>query len=90
MFRQEPASLKKLKKGDGYWTTNKVILGWQIDTVAKTMILPQHRINRLHEILALIPPALKVVAIKDWHKLLGELRSMAISLPGSLGLFSIL
>lgn len=88
--RQEPASLKKLKKGDGTWTTRKVLLGWDLDTVAKTLALPPHRKARLHEILASIKPAQKTVPTKQWHKVLGELRSMAIAIPGSRGLFSLL
>ena len=31
--RQEPASIKKLLKGDGAWDTRKIILGWIIDTM---------------------------------------------------------
>ena len=38
--RQEPASVKKLKKGDACWKTRKIILGWLIDTVAMTVQLP--------------------------------------------------
>ena len=31
--REEPISLKKLHKGDAAWSTQKVVLGWAIDTV---------------------------------------------------------
>ena len=88
--RQEPASLKKLRKGDGTWTTKKIMLGWEIDTIAKTITLPPHRILRLQEILAAIRPGQRYVPTQQWHKLLGELRSMVIALPGAKGLFSIL
>ena len=30
------------------------------------------------------------IATKRWHKLLGELRSMVLALPGARGLFSTL
>jgi hypothetical protein len=30
--RQESTSVKKLKKGDAYWATCKVVLGWLLDT----------------------------------------------------------
>ena len=53
--RQEPASIKKLKKGDGTWATSKVVLGWLIDTLERAITLPEHRVARLHEILATIP-----------------------------------
>ena len=88
--RQEPASLKKLRKGDGAWTTQKTMLGWQIDTADRTITLPPHRIDRLRDILAHIRPGQKYVPTKQWHKLLGELRSMAMALPGANGLFSLL
>jgi hypothetical protein len=32
-FRQEPASIKKMQKGDATWTTRKDILGWTVDTL---------------------------------------------------------
>ena len=88
--RQEPASVKKLKKGDATWATRKVMLGWLIDTVRGTIELPAHRIERLSEILSLVKPQQKVVDEKEWHKVLGELRSMAIAIPGARGLFSLL
>ena len=90
VFRQEPASMKKLKQGDACWTTSKVILGWFIDTITKTISLPPHRATRLLEILDAIPADQRLIATKDWHRVIGELRSMAIALPGATGLFSIL
>ena len=38
--REEPISLKKLRKGDATWSTKKVILGWKIDTVKQVLNLP--------------------------------------------------
>jgi hypothetical protein len=40
--RQELTSVKKLLKGDGYWETCKLILGWILDTVWMTLELPAH------------------------------------------------
>ena len=90
VFWQEPASLKKMKQGDAMWTTSKVILGWRIDTTAKTMELPSHQVKRLLEILESIAPDQKSITTKDWHKVLGELCSMPIALPGLVGLFPLL
>jgi hypothetical protein len=87
-FRQEPASVKKMKKGDASWETRKLILGWIIDTILMTLEMPAHRQERLHEILHSIPPTQKRMSVKAWHKILGELRSMSLALPGSRGLFS--
>jgi hypothetical protein len=88
--RKEPASVKKLLQGDACWTTRKVILGWIIDTLKMTIELPQHRIERLAEILESIPRTQKRTTVKKWQQVLGELRSMSIAIPGSRGLFSLL
>lgn len=88
--RQEPASEKKFKQGDGTWATKKLVLGWIIDTIESTITLPPHRIQRLHELLASVPRTTKRISIKRWHKLLGELQSMVLAIPGARGLFSSL
>jgi hypothetical protein len=87
-YRQEPVSLKKLRKGDCSWSTIKLVLGWVIDTTAMTIHLPQHRVDRLVEILSSIPPHQKRTSVKKWHSILGELRSMSLALPGSRHMFS--
>lgn len=88
LLRREPVSLKKLRQGDCSWNTIKVVLGWVLNTVAMTVELPQHRQERLAEILASIPVTQKRIAVKKWHKILGELRSMALALPGARNMFS--
>ncbi|KAI2501774.1 hypothetical protein MHU86_12694 [Fragilaria crotonensis] len=87
---KEPASVKKMLKGDACWSTRKRILGWDFDTRANTMQLPQHRLERLYDLLQHLDPPRKRASVTFWHKLLGELRSMSPALPGSKGLFSIL
>jgi hypothetical protein len=62
--RQEPASVKKLLKGDGRWATCTVVLGWILDTVARTIELPPHRIAHLHDLLHSISPSQKRVSTK--------------------------
>ena len=86
-FRREPVSLKKLRQGDCSWSTVKLVLGWVIDTMAMTIHLPPHRVERLWEILNSIPTSQKRTSVKKWHQVLGELRSMSIALPGSRNLF---
>ena len=66
------------------------MLGWAVDTVAKTLEVPPHCVERLHLILDSIQPNQKRTTAKVWHKLLGELRSMALAIPGARGLFSTL
>jgi hypothetical protein len=88
--RQEPASVKKLLKGDGTWATSKLVLGWLINTVSKTIQLPPHRLARLQAILADLPRTLTRLATRKWQPVLGELRSMSLGIPGARGLFSTL
>ena len=85
--RREPISEKKLLQGDASWSTAGIVLGWLLDTVKGTLQLPSHRVDRLSLILhdAL---ATTSVSCKQWHRLLGELRSMLFAIPGSEGLFS--
>ena len=89
-FRTEPSSVKKMLKGDACWSTRKRLLGWDVDSVQMTLNLPPHRLERLREVLQWIQPPRKRLAASKWHKLLGELRSMAPALPGTRGLFSVL
>jgi hypothetical protein len=86
--RKEPISMKKLLQGDASWETCKKILGWIIDTVAMTLTLPASRLERLATLLAEIPRSQKRLSVRRWHKLLGELRSMSLAMPGARGLFS--
>ncbi|KAI2512410.1 adenylate kinase [Fragilaria crotonensis] len=88
--RQEPASRKKMLKGDAHWSTQKRMLGWDIDTEGLTLNLPPHRIERLQEALTWLRPPRKRLPRTKWHQLLGELRSMSPALPGARGLFSAL
>ena len=87
-YRREPVSIKKLKQGDCSWSTIREVLGWIINTATMTIQLPLHRQERLAEILASIPPSQKRISVKKWHKVLGELRSMATALPGARHIFS--
>jgi hypothetical protein len=57
--RQEPASVKKLLKGDAYWATRHIVLWWLVDTVRLTIGLPPHRVERLLALPASITPTQK-------------------------------
>jgi hypothetical protein len=89
-FRQEPASVKKMGKGDATWTTLKPILGWIINTLDKTISLPPHRLVRVRDILNYIGLNQRRVALNKWQQFLGELRSMALAVPAAIGRFSVL
>jgi hypothetical protein len=59
-----------------------------IDTVSMSWELPPRRQQRLSALLDSIHPGQKCLSLNAWHRLLGELRSMSIALPGARGLFS--
>jgi hypothetical protein len=89
-FRQEPASVKNMEKGDATWATLKTILGWILNTLDKTITLPPHRLVRVRDILDSISPTQHRVALSKWQQVLGELRSMALATPATICLFSVL
>ncbi len=55
-----------------------------------TITLPANRAERLKELLDDIPRTQHRLSKEKWHTVLGELRSMALALPGARGLFSLL
>ena len=46
---KEPTSVKKLLQGDAAWSTQKRMLGWDIDTVRGTLALLSCRIDQLRD-----------------------------------------
>jgi hypothetical protein len=90
VHRQESASVKNMLKGDSTWATRKIVLRWLLDTCAMTVQLPPHRVARLFELLDCVDPKLRHTMVNKWQKLLGELRSMVLAIPGGKGLFSVL
>ena len=87
--RRQPISTKKLLKGDDSWESQKVILGWLIDSLANSLALPAHRQEKLLSLLTNLLHRNRT-SVADWHTLLGELRSMSLAVPGSRGCFSFL
>jgi hypothetical protein len=87
--RKQTISASKLLKGDGCWSTQKNILGWDIDTARGLLQLPSHKATRLSE-LVLSFAKLHRTSRTKWYSLLGELRHMATAIQGASHLFSIL
>ena len=85
--RAEAVSLKKLLQGDGSWNTQKIILGWIIDTLQQTLKLPAHRKRTLAQIFTDLRGR-KQVTQKAWRSILGKLIFMSVAIPGSTGLLS--
>jgi hypothetical protein len=85
--RNDVASLKKFTEGDACYATRKIRLGWIVDSVLEILALPAHQHARLFEIFADLE-GLHRVSLKKWYRVLGELRSMTLTIPGGRGLFS--
>ena len=65
-----------------------VLGGWVIDSKALTISLLPHRVACLKKILDDVPSTQRQISVKKWHKILGELCSMSLALPGSRNIFS--
>ena len=87
---QELISVKKLGKGYATWATQKLVLGWILDTVEETILLPQRPLDCLRAVLDALPRSKMCIAVSAWHKTLGKLCSMSLAIPGLCGLFSLL
>ena len=70
--RLEALSVKKLKNGDGAWSTRKEFLGWVVDTLRQTLELPARRKDELSTIFASITGKRRVTQ-KKWHRIIGKL-----------------
>ena len=86
--REEPISLKKLRKGDAAWSTQKIVLGWAIDTVKQVLTLPDDCKTNLLALLDTISPSASRCSRRCWHKLLGTLRSTVPAIAGAAGMFT--
>ena len=86
--RKEVLILRKLYAGECSRSTCHTILGWIVDSVNMTIALPPHRVARLNEIVHSIPRTQQRVGVDKFHRVLGELRSMALALPGAREIFS--
>ena len=72
--RAEAVSLKKLLKGDGSWGTQKLILGWIIDTLRQTLEIPAYRKTMLANIFEDLKGR-KRVGRKRWQSALETVTS---------------
>jgi hypothetical protein len=84
---RDPISEKKLKQGDGTWSTKKEILGWEFDGAAFTIKLPgQKCIDTCKLIKQLLQQ--KCSSLNKYQKVAGKLQHVSYGLPGGKGLFS--
>merc|ERR1712115_253547 len=66
----------------------KVVLGWLIETVAGTIELLPHRLERVLELLDTFPQSRRSCPKQELQRLLGKLRSMILAIPGGMGCLS--
>ena len=87
--RKRVISMSKVDTGDALFSSNKRILGWDIDTHHMHIRLPVHRQQRLCDLIhkTLDRP---FSTRRRWQCLLGELRSVTLAVHSSKYLFSIL
>jgi hypothetical protein len=87
--RRAAISSAKLDKGDAVFSTQKRILGWDVDTSTMQLTLPAHRLALLTAALTRFSQ-LQRTSRHKWRQLLGTLRSATPALYGATHLFSIL
>jgi hypothetical protein len=87
--RRQIISASKINKGDATFSTQKRILGWDIDTHLMTLALPKHRLDGMSDLIHTILQRIRV-SRKTWQRLLGTLRSTSPALYGAKHLFSTL
>jgi hypothetical protein len=87
--RRPIISRTKLDKGDASFSTEKQLLGWNVNTHTLTISLPEHRMENLQHLLHSFLHK-KCTSTKKWKSLLGTLRSTTPALYGATHFFSIL
>jgi len=87
--RMHIISTSKMAKGDAAWSTEKVVLGWLLNSATGTLQLQPHKAVRLSQLLQIFQEKTRTSRHK-WQSLLGELRYMATALQGARYLFSVL
>ena len=83
----DPISEKKLEKGEGTWSHQKEILGWNFDGKAFTIQLPA---DKCIIICSMIRKLLKKnkCSLNRFQKLAGKLQHASMGIPGGKALFT--
>ena len=82
--RQEPNKLKIFRRGNETWKTCKKIIGWLVDNLRlANYILHSHWVE---SVLKLFQPSKHFPSAKRYWKLIGDLRSLILDIPGDGGL----
>ena len=83
----DPVSEKKMVKGDGRWSTLKIILRFPFDGRHQTVCLPHEKLDRRLANLDIMLTITRV-PFQEFRKVVGKLRHASAILPPGLGLFS--
>lgn len=82
-------SVKKLKKGDADWTTEKQILGWLLDGVRQTVSLPPDKAKDYQAaVRCLLQPRRRRVKRKEFKRVVRKLCFASLAIPAGQGLFA--
>jgi hypothetical protein len=83
----DPVSEKKLEKGEGTWSHNKEVLGWDLNGKNFTIQLPPTKcdaiVKQIKDILQL-----KRASLNKFQKLAGKLQHASFGIPSGRALFS--
>ena len=85
--RKYSINLKKLEQGDGAWSTQKMVLGWDLESISHLLRLPPRRQEKVAATLVTIPRKARTTSLRKWRKLLGMLQRINLSVDGSRGIF---
>ena len=84
---EDPISQKKLKQGEGTWSTTKEILGWLVDGLNYTLSLLPEKCDKITKLIKKICKRQHVSLLK-FQELAGNLQHASFGIPGGKGLFS--
>lgn len=82
-----PVSEKKVMKGEADWTIEKEVLGWLIDGLHRTVILPDNKASAyIDELKKLLRK--RKIPLARFRKIVGKLRFAALCLPAGKALMT--
>ena len=84
---QDSVSTKNLGYRDFKWSTGNMVLGWVVDMVNLTVVLTPHMMDHLNTTLKEIPHHKFRIHVHQWHRVLKDLHSMALYIPGGAVIF---
>ena len=84
---KQPMSEKKLDKGEGIWSTQKEMIGFDWDGAKRTVTLPEEKSKRYTDAAKSMLQK-KKVPTKKFQKVVGQLKHAAMIMPAAKGFFT--